>query len=70
MADIGTGKYSWVDLDSTLRHGTHWNDLPAQMDRIVAFVPDYPEGPHTQEEHDVMATFNGQLQEAMNRCRR
>ena len=67
---MGEGRYSWIDLEGVLRHGTHWDDLPAEMDRIVAFVPDAPAPPHTAAEHDAMATFNDRLQEAMRRCRR
>ena len=67
---IGIGIYRWVTLDGVLEHGTHWDDLPERMDRIVAFVPDYPDPPHTQEDHDAMATFNDRLQEALKRCRR
>ena len=66
---IGDGRYSWITLDGGLQHGTHWDDLPEKMDSIVAFVPNYPAPPHTQEEHDAMATFNDRLQEAMKRCR-
>ena len=66
----GEGRYSWIGLDGMLRHGTHWDDLPAEMDRIVAFVPDYPEPPHTEEQHAAMASFGDKLQEALQRCRR
>ena len=66
----GEGRYSWVDLDGKLCHGRHWDDLPAEMDRIIAFEPDAPDPPHTQEEHDLMATFNDKFQEALKRCRR
>lgn len=64
------GRYSWVDTDGTLRHGTRWDDLPAEMDRLVAFVPDYPEPPHTPEDHALMAGFDAKLKEALARCRR
>lgn len=66
----GEGRYSWVGLDGELRHGTHWDELPAEMETLVAFVPDAPEPPHTQEDHDLMATFDDRLKEAMSRCRR
>ena len=67
---IGTGRYEWVNLDGTPGEGKHWDDVPAAMDRIIAFVPDYPDPPHTQEDHDGMATFNDRLHEALARCRR
>ena len=53
----GEGRYSWVGLDGELRHGAHWNDLPAEMDRLVAFVPDMLPEPHTQADHDAMDQF-------------
>lgn len=67
---MGEGRYSWIDLEGVLHHGTHWDDLPANMDRIVAFVPDHPAPPHTAAEHAAMATFAGKLEEVMHRCRR
>ena len=66
----GEGRYSWVGLDGVLRHGTHWDDLPDAMDRIVAFVPACPEPPHTEKEHAIMATLNDRFREALKRCRR
>ena len=67
---IGAGRYSWIDLQGILCYGTHWDDLPAEMDRIVSFVPTPPPPPHTDEVHAEMAKFDGRLQEAMKRCRR
>lgn len=66
----GDGRYSWIDTGGALRHGTHWDDLPAEMDRLVAFVPHYPDPPHTPEEHAMIETFTTRLQEALARCRR
>lgn len=67
---VGTGKYRWVDEDGHTRHtGTHWDELPETMHRIIMFVPLYPEPPHTQEIHDAMATFEGKFKEALKRCR-
>lgn len=68
MTAVGTGFYQWIGLDGALHTGTHWDDLPQRMRDLVAFVPDYPAGPHTQAEHDAMGTFNDRLQEAMTRC--
>lgn len=67
--NVGAGFYQWIDLDGKMQTGNHWDDLPDEMDAIIAFVPDYPEGPHTQIEHEAMETFNHKLQEAMKRCR-
>ena len=66
---IGAGRYSWVTLDGELHHGAHWDDLPEEMDSLIAFVPNYPEPPHTEEDHAAMEKFNDRLHEAMGRCR-
>ena len=67
---IGDGRYIWIDLAGSLQTGTHWDDLPKEMDRIIAFIPFHPPEPHTQEDHDKMAMFNERFQETMKRCRR
>ena len=67
---IGTGRYSWIGLDGQLAHGSHWDDIPAEIDELVAFVPDAPPQPHAQEDHELMATFPERFNEAMGRCRR
>lgn len=67
--NVGSGFYQWVDLDGELRTGAHWDDLPERMDRLVAFIPASPKGPHTQQEHDAMATFNDRFREVLSRCR-
>ena len=66
----GEGRYSWVDPGGALRHGSHWDDLPADMDRLVAFVPDYPAPPHSEEDHATIETYGDKLKEALARCRR
>ena len=67
---MGAGRYRWVDLGGTLREAAHWDDLPAEMDRLVAFVPDHPAPPHTELQHAEVAEFGARLQEALGRCRR
>ena len=67
---MGEGSYMWVGLDGVTRSGDHWDDLPERMDRIIVFSPDYPEAPHTQEQHDEMERFSERLREAMRRCLR
>ena len=66
----GQGTYRWLNLDGTYGDGKNWNDLPAEMEALILFLPDAPLDPHTQEEHDYMETFVPRLREAMSRCRR
>ena len=42
-----------------------WNDIQDDFDHVISFLPDWPQGPHTEDEHAIMATFNGKLQELM-----
>ena len=65
---IGFGRYQWIDLAGNLQTATHWDQLPEKMKDLVAFVPDYPEPPHTDEQHQEMETFTERLQEALSRC--
>ena len=66
----GFGAYRWMNIDGSIGEADNWSDLPAEMEFLIQFVPDMPEPPHTQAEHDYMATFGPKLQEAMTRCRR
>lgn len=66
----GQGTYIWIDVHGHQRHGRHWDDIPAEIDRLVCFVPDSPPPPHSAEEHFVMASYDAKLQEVLGRCRR
>ena len=44
---------------------TDYNDIPDTFDHVIKFNPDWPESPHTQEDHDYMETFNNKLQRLM-----
>ena len=48
-----------------------WEDVPEdlQFRNVIKFIPDYPEEPHTDEDHEYMETFNDKLQELMRRER-
>lgn len=64
------GTYSWIDIEGHQRHGTHWDEIPAEIDRLVTFAPFAPPGPHSAEEHALMETYEAKLQEVLARCRR
>ena len=55
--------------DGELITYTRYDDIPMVFDHVISFSPDWPEGPHTDEEHEYMETFNGKLQELMKRER-
>ena len=66
----GEGTYQYRGLDGRLHTATNWADIPAEIEFLVSFEPDWPAPPHTQAEHDYMATFNDKLHEVLARCRR
>ena len=66
----GDGFYRWRALDGTLGEAANWNDLPGEMEFMIRFEPVVPDQPHTQEDHDYMATFDDKLHEILKRCRR
>ena len=66
----GRGKYAWVGTDGHIYRGDNWDDLPEEMDRVIEFVPDYPDPPHTVEDHEVMEQFQSRLHDALSRCLR
>ena len=48
---------------------TKYEDIPMEFDHVIKFEPDFPEEPHTDEDHEYMETFNDKLQELMKRER-
>lgn len=46
---------------------TNYNDIPEKFDNVIEFLPDYPPGPHTEEEHDYMETYNSHLLDLLKR---
>ena len=64
---ILTGEFV-VLKDKKLLKFTKYSDIPESFEHVISFKPDYPEGPHTREEHDFMETFNSKLQELMKRA--
>ena len=44
---------------------TNYEDIPLDFDHVIKFVPDIPEGPHTEDEHDLIDSWNDRLQRLM-----
>lgn len=44
---------------------TNYADIPADFDHVIKFVPDIPEGPHNEDEHDLIDSWNDRLQRLM-----
>ena len=48
---------------------TDYNDIPNTFDHVISFNPDWPEPPHTVEDHELMEVFNDKLQALMEKER-
>ena len=44
---------------------TEYEDIPDDFDHVIRFLPEVPEGPHTEEQHAEIATWNDKLQQLM-----
>ena len=45
----------------------NFEDIPESFENVIAFVPEVPEPPHTDEQHEEMEQWEGKLQELMER---
>ena len=54
-----------IMVDGKLITYTDYDNIPDTFDHVIKFNPDWPESPHTQEDHDLMAVFNDKLQVLM-----
>ena len=46
-----------------------YEDIPEEFEHLIKFIPDIPEEPHTEEDHEEMALWNVRLQELMEKER-
>jgi hypothetical protein len=54
-----------VKRNNILETYTNYEDIPHDFDHVIEFLPDVPDGPHSNEEHDELAKWNDRLQELM-----
>tara|TARA_B110000967_G_scaffold133083_1_gene135880 strand:+ start:1232 stop:1435 length:204 start_codon:yes stop_codon:yes gene_type:complete len=46
-----------------------YEDIPKKFEHVIKFIPDIPEEPHTEEEHDELSLWNERLQKLMEKER-
>jgi len=56
-----------IKINGELVRHTKARDLPASFDHLIAFKPDIPDGPHTEEQHTAMGKYADYLQEVLSR---
>ena len=51
-----------VKRNGVLETYTNYNDIPDDFDHVIKFLPEIPEGPHTEEQHEEIEKWNDKLQ--------
>ena len=60
------GKYV-IMVNGKLKTYENYKDIPKRFDHVIEFAPDIIPGPHTEEEHREMDSWNSKLQDLMKR---
>ena len=58
-----------VKINGDLITYDDYDDIPNTFDHVISFDSDWPEPPHTVEDHELMEVFNDKLQALMERER-
>jgi len=45
----------------------NFEDIPQKFQHLIKFLPETPDGPHTEEQHKEIESWNDKLKELMNR---
>ena len=62
-----TGNFS-IRKDNRILKFTNFDDIPSSFSHVISFEPDYPEPPHTNEQHTEIEKYQSYLQELLNRA--
>ena len=54
-----------VMKNNELQTYTDYDAIPNDFDHVIEFLPEIPEGPHTEEQHEEIAKWNIKLQKLM-----
>tara|TARA_B100000963_G_C22011598_1_gene403147 strand:- start:7 stop:207 length:201 start_codon:yes stop_codon:yes gene_type:complete len=57
-----------VLIDKKVKKFTNYEDIPETISEVISFEPDFPEPPHTEEQHNLISTFNDKLKELLSRA--
>jgi hypothetical protein len=60
------GKFT-IRIGKKIHVFENYEDIPDTFDNVVEFLPEYPEPPHTEEQHEYIETFSPKLLELLNR---
>ena len=56
-----------IKVGTSLLEFSNYNDIPNTFDNVIVFKPEFPDPPHSEEDHKFIETFDGKLKELMKR---
>ena len=54
-----------IKINGKLERYNKFDDIPNSFEHLISFKPDYPQPPHTEEQHEEIAKWNTKLQKLM-----
>ena len=54
-------------VNGELRTYSKFEDIPEKFDNVIKFLPEIPEPPHTEHQHEEMDVWNDRLKELLSR---
>ena len=59
--------YFKILIDGRTKVYQNFEEIPESFENVIAFVPEVPPPPHTDEQHEEMGKWEGKLRELMER---
>ena len=56
-----------ITIDGVVYRYTNYDDIPMVFDNLIRFEPEVIPEPHTEEQHEIMESYNDKLKELMKR---
>ena len=56
-----------VRINHETKRYTDFDQIPKEFDNLIRFEPEYPESPHSEEDHELIDSFGDKLLELMLR---
>lgn len=54
-------------LNNELKTYYKYEDIPESFDNLIKFLPEIPDGPHTEEQHAMIEQWNERMKELRKR---
>lgn len=54
-------------VNGKLETYNNFEDIPENFDHVIEFIPEIPDGPHTDEQHEEIEQWNQRLRQLMEK---